>query len=143
MTFCIILLRSQFFCLPFILSQHEMTIFLVPGPRKKCAGPKSKMAAVLPENHILCHKLIIWRCFHMVLVSFPMFRGSGNLFVHTRRATDDWMMIYCHFGPNLGHFPSQNQHISVQGWAINGCFKTKLDMSHLKQLPVLINMIPF
>ena len=48
--FFVILFLQQFFCIPFTLSQHEMTKFLAWGPRKKCAGPKSKMAAVFPQK---------------------------------------------------------------------------------------------
>ena len=48
--FLVILFLQQFFCTPFTLSQHEMTKFLTWGLRKKCAGPKSKMAAVFPKK---------------------------------------------------------------------------------------------
>ena len=47
--FFVILFLQQFFCIPFTLSQHEMIKFLAWGLRKKCAGPKSKMAAVFPQ----------------------------------------------------------------------------------------------
>ena len=37
--FLAVLFLGQFFCIPFNLSQHEMTKFSVWGPRKKCAVP--------------------------------------------------------------------------------------------------------
>ena len=72
-TFFVSLLREQFLCVPFTLSQHEMTIFFASGPTKKCAGPKSKMAAIFPENHIFGYNFVILWNFHKLLVSLPMF----------------------------------------------------------------------
>ena len=37
--FLAVLFLGQFFCIPFNLSQHEMTKFSVWGSRKKCAAP--------------------------------------------------------------------------------------------------------
>ena len=48
--FFVIFFLQQFFCIPFTLSQHAMTKFLAWGLRKKCARPKSKMAAVFPQK---------------------------------------------------------------------------------------------
>ena len=89
-TFLDIFLRAQFFSTPFSLSQHKITKFLVSGPRKKCARPKSKMAAISLKNHIFSHNFAILGSFLLIVVSNPMFWGSSNLFMHIRRAINDW-----------------------------------------------------